>query len=542
MRRLSLLILVAALTVSAGAAPLPYELILSVEDPNFELLSGDWSLTKPSGRYNSFRWEIAGPGTGAGRARWVAEELPAGTYRIDFWVNTGDYPEDARWQVIDTTGVTDLSVDMGELAGGWHELGEFSIDRVCVVNVSDLWTLGGNTLPLDAIRFTPTSTITIPPAQGVPPHIGICIDDVGDANPLTPSEPLQTMLGLPFEMTYAVMPQQTHTSAAAEEIFARGSEVILHQPMAAISYPNPPNAIWESMTLAEVRTMVESHLDALPHVVGMNNHMGSLITQRADMMGVCVEECMERGLFLYDSRTITTSVAFDVAQEMGCFTAERDLFIDGANQTEAMALIRDLANRALHAPDVPQLAIGHERTGTAAALVAMVPELEAMGVEVWPISRCVSQIVEADRVPTGCAFSSEGSWTEDEDDALSKLLHDEYALVASTDSMHRAVFSPSIPWDGRYDVWTIWRGDASNASDITAEITHRDGITEVAVDQSASIDTWVWLGRFDFTVGGNASVALSDEGSAAGSTLHADAVRFVHAGDSEPMTTGLLVR
>ena len=40
-------------------------------------------------------------------------------------------------------------------------------------------------------------------------------------------------------MTYAVMPQLKYTNTTAEEVAKFGSEVILHQPMQAITVANP---------------------------------------------------------------------------------------------------------------------------------------------------------------------------------------------------------------------------------------------------------------------------------------------------------------
>lgn len=541
--------LFAALLAAALAAAPAYQVILDVEDPCFEIRSGEWTLSKTGAYLSHYRWTIPGPGTGAARARWIAEGLPAGDYLIEFWADDGDYPSDARYQVISAEGVDDLVVDMNHLATGWHALGTFRVHRVCVVNVSDLWEGTGTLLSVDALRFTLQTALPPPPVSPVPPHIGICIDDAGSVDPTSPSAPIYQMLRLPFAMTFAVMPQLSHTVQTANEVHLRGSEVILHQPMAAITVPNPgAGGITDAMTPAEARAVLAANLDALPHVVGMNNHMGSLITQRADTMAALLDELRDRSLFFYDSRTITTSVAFDLAQDRGLLTGERDLFIDGASQAEAMDLIRSLAQRALYAPEIPHLAIGHVRSATAAALAAIAPELEAMGVEVWPISRCVAQVIEADRVPRGAAFSTVGDWTEDPADAYSKLLRDDHALTALlTDGSDptRALFTASLPIPGLYDLYAIWSSGEANAPGALARVTHWGGITDVPLDQSASFDTWVHLGRFPVSVTAPAQVELRDGGaSASGQILRADALRWVYADTLPPRSdpSGLLLR
>ena len=349
-----------------------FQIVLDVEDPCFETISWNWYLpgTKTGSYLNYYYLAIDGPGTGSGQARWIAEGLPLGNYLVEFYSDNDIdeseiYPEDARYQVVSATGVSDLVVNMHNISDGWHPLGNFDINRTCVVNLSDYWTGAGNQLRVDALRFTLNTSLPSPPSTGINPHIGICIDDAGAVNPTQSGQPIYILLRLPFNMTFAVMPLKTYTNQTAEEIYDHSSEVILHQPMGYISSPNPSGSEWirDNMTLEEVRTVVSNHLDSLPHVVGMNNHTGSLVTQQTDKMQVCMEELKSRNLFFYDSRTFTLSVAYDVAKDNGLLTGERDLFIDGNNKAEAKELIRSLATRALNAPNVTHLAIGHVRHG-----------------------------------------------------------------------------------------------------------------------------------------------------------------------------------
>lgn len=512
------------LVAEVPAAP-AYQAVFDVEDPCFEIIGGLWTLRNDAQRLAYYYFTTTGPGTGEGRVRWIAEGLPAGTYLIEHWVAQADYPSDARFQVISADGVSDLQVDMNHLTNGWHPIGTFDVERTCVVNLSDHWEGAGTLLGADALRFTLTSSLPPPPPTSVPPHIGLCIDDVGAANPLTPTTPIHQMLRLPFAMTYAVLPLRTYTAESAEEIHRLGSEVILHQPMAAITIPDPgAGGISDTMTLDQVRATIAANLDALPHVAGMNNHTGSLVTQRADKMAACMEVLEARDLYFFDSRTFTLSVAFDEGRRAGLFTAERDIFIDGNSQAEAMALIRALALRALHAPEIPHLGIGHVRSGTSAALAAMVPELESMGVEVWPVSRCLSEIVEAGVPVRGTSIETAGSWTSEERDAHSHLLRDGEALAARGSGEHRARFAARLNFSGVCDVYAIWPSDASGEAGATARIAHLGGSTAVPIDQSQGGDTWHHLGQFSFSREASAEVTV--EAASPEGTLWADAVRF----------------
>jgi len=521
-----------------------YQVIYDVEDTHFEIFSGDWILSKTGSCLYSFYYVINGPGTGAGKGRWTVEGLPQGSYLIEYWADNGDYAADARYQVISADGVQEVTANMNYVAAGWYSLGTFNCNRTCVVNISDYWTGAGTKLSVDALRFTYQGTLPSPPVTGVTPHIGVVIDDAGSVNPTTSGQPIYRMLRLPFPLTIAVLPYRSYTNQTAEEVYARGSEVILHQPMAAISVPNPgTGGISDSMTLAQVRSTVETNLDNLPHCIGMNNHMGSLITQQTDKMQVVVEELKERDLFWYDSRTITTSVAYDVAKDNGILTAERDLFIDGSSKDQSKALIRSLAMRALNAPNVPHLAIGHVRTDTASALEEMVAELDAMGVEIWPISRCVAQVVEADNVPSGCSFTTEGTWSNDSGDAYSKQLYDDFCKIvpdASLTQSDKATFTPDLQIDGDYDIYAIWSVDPNNATQVTARIKHQFGTAVVNIDQSQTFYDWYYLGRYTCPAETSSTVELNDSlCTQSGKPIKADAVRFERVGPPSTASVNL---
>lgn len=54
-------------------------------------------------------------------------------------------------------------------------------------------------------------------------------------------------------------------------------------------------------------------LQSIPYVSGVNNHMGSLLTQQLTAMDWVMKELYKYPVFFVDSRTIASSVAADVA-------------------------------------------------------------------------------------------------------------------------------------------------------------------------------------------------------------------------------------
>ena len=69
-------------------------------------------------------------------------------------------------------------------------------------------------------------------------------------------------------------------------------------------------------------------VNAVPNVIGVNNHTGSLLTQHAGPMNLLMEQLSARGLFFLDSRTTDKTVALSVAQKWRVPSIKRDVFLD----------------------------------------------------------------------------------------------------------------------------------------------------------------------------------------------------------------------
>jgi len=81
---------------------------------------------------------------------------------------------------------------------------------------------------------------------------------------------------------------------------------------------------------------LNGHLSRIPGVKGVNNHMGSLLTEREDKMALLLRELKKRNLFYVDSRTTPQTVAYRVAVEMKVPVASRSVFLDHELSQEAM--------------------------------------------------------------------------------------------------------------------------------------------------------------------------------------------------------------
>jgi polysaccharide deacetylase 2 family uncharacterized protein YibQ len=234
------------------------------------------------------------------------------------------------------------------------------------------------------------SALAQPPAgtrPGTPPgpaQVAIVIDDLGhnlrDARRITDwREPV----------ALAILPHTRYSHEIAEAAHRAGKEILLHLPMDADGEPSTdpgPGRIETNMPAPELRAMLAFDLDTVPHASGVNNHMGSRLTQSpVDMDQLMRALAAHPTLFFLDSRTSPQSVAARVAREHGIDTLERDIFLD-AERGEATVraslahLDRQLATRGR------AVVIGHPYPETLAALEQWLPAATARGIRVVPLS------------------------------------------------------------------------------------------------------------------------------------------------------------
>jgi polysaccharide deacetylase 2 family uncharacterized protein YibQ len=237
---------------------------------------------------------------------------------------------------------------------------------------------------------TPTHTIHVvmplsaraqPPARKNPdttgaPRLAIIIDDMGYDRAAA-----DAVIALPFPLTVSVLPHLPISSEVAEEAHSRGDQVLLHLPMESDTETAKSEEIElrVGMNAAQVSSVVTGMLDAVPDVVGVNNHQGSRATSDPALMQALMPLLRERGLFFIDSRTDAKTVAYDTAKRAGVRAASRKVFLDDTATQRAIIAQLELAARDA-ARDGFTIAIGHPRPATIAALAEEVPHLESRGV------------------------------------------------------------------------------------------------------------------------------------------------------------------
>jgi polysaccharide deacetylase 2 family uncharacterized protein YibQ len=133
-----------------------------------------------------------------------------------------------------------------------------------------------------------------------------------------------------YPITYSILPHLRHSEPVANAIYSHGHEIMLHQPMEPYNHRlDPgPGAIFVGYENGKIEHLLRSNIDSIPFAIGVNNHMGSRVTERASEMNQVLSVIKSNGLFFVDSLTSNHSVAYKMARELGIPFAYRHVFID----------------------------------------------------------------------------------------------------------------------------------------------------------------------------------------------------------------------
>ncbi|ATX80807.1 hypothetical protein Ga0123461_2408 [Mariprofundus aestuarium] len=176
--------------------------------------------------------------------------------------------------------------------------------------------------------------------------LALVLDDVGYDLPA-----LKRILALSIPVAIAVIPDAPYAQASATMAHEQGQMVMLHLPMEPTSekYRNKmtPYFLHEKMGREELRETFQRGLDKVPFVEGVNNHMGSHLSEQMEPMRWVMQVCREQGFFFVDSKTSHKSVAAEAAELMDVPWASREVFLDHDLNPEAMQRAWKSAERCL---------------------------------------------------------------------------------------------------------------------------------------------------------------------------------------------------
>jgi polysaccharide deacetylase 2 family uncharacterized protein YibQ len=219
-----------------------------------------------------------------------------------------------------------------------------------------------------------------------PVRIALIIDDLGDV-----LKSGQRAAALDGPVACAVLPYTRFGERIAKQAHVAGKEVMLHLPLQAVEQLVITNSgtIDIDVTRAQLIRIFKGDMNSVPHVVGINNHMGSLLTQHPGHMRWLMSAVKAHGdLFFVDSYTTSASIVMQVARERGVPAIRRDVFLDvDPNPAAIHREFERLKKRALK--NGIAIGIGHPHAETLQYLEQALPGLRNEGIELVPVGSLI---------------------------------------------------------------------------------------------------------------------------------------------------------
>lgn len=212
--------------------------------------------------------------------------------------------------------------------------------------------------------------LTMPPEQstlsGSAPRLVIVIDDLGESTAVA-----RRLAGLPFPVTFSVLPYNTKAREVAAVARQKNLELLLHLPCEPEGYPQKadsgPGTLRVDMSPEELERILAANLARLPEVDGVNNHMGSRLTQDRKAMHIILAHLKGRGKLFLDSVTTPKTCVASVSAALGMRQYRRHIFLDNTPKEHAIMLQLKKAE-TLARKNGTAIVIGHPYPSTLAAL------------------------------------------------------------------------------------------------------------------------------------------------------------------------------
>jgi len=225
-------------------------------------------------------------------------------------------------------------------------------------------------------------------------RIAIIIDDLG--LDIDKSRQLTQIKG---PLTLAFLPYAERLPEQAEMARRSGHELLVHLPMEPKNgNADPgPNALLSTVDEVEFERRLDWNLNRFEGFVGINNHMGSALTENPGLMVRLMVYLRKKGYLFLDSLTSPNSVGERAAIATGVPHIKRDIFLD--NERTMTAILAQLYKTERIAKKRGYaIAIGHPYPETMKALQFWSAKLDQRKFTLVPLSQLVAAQNLAERL------------------------------------------------------------------------------------------------------------------------------------------------
>ena len=225
-------------------------------------------------------------------------------------------------------------------------------------------------------------------------RIAIVIDDLGLDQDMSRQFAL-----IEGPLTLAFLPYAERLPEQAEMVRRGGHELLVHLPMEPKNdKADPgPNALLSTVDYAEFERRIDWNLTRFKGFVGINNHMGSSLTENPGLMVRLMVQLRKNGYLFLDSLTSPNSVGERAAAATGVPHIERDIFLD--NERNITAILAQLYRTERIAKKRGYaIAIGHPYPETMKALQFWAAKLDHTKFSLVPVSQLVAARVASEKL------------------------------------------------------------------------------------------------------------------------------------------------
>lgn len=215
-------------------------------------------------------------------------------------------------------------------------------------------------------------------------QVAIVIDDIGYR------KTDKIALTLPGNITYSVLPHTPYGYELASSAHLNNKDVLLHIPMESeVGKKLGPASLTSEMSEQDIHLTLEKAFLEIPFAIGINNHMGSYLTQLYAPMAATMKYLKTNNRIFLDSKTTPFSKGEEVAKLFGVPSLHRHVFLDNKlNKAYISKQFQQLMSIAKQQGKA--IGIAHPHPKTIAILKELIPLLSERDIELVKLSQILT--------------------------------------------------------------------------------------------------------------------------------------------------------